>query len=346
MAAATRLGFLGCGYIGDFHAAMLADCGDQYVLAAAYDPDRERATAFADKWKTTAVDGVDEVVERSDAVFVCTWTSEHAALVDLLARRRRHVFCEKPLGFDADAAAAMASAVRGAGIVDMVGLILRTAPAMVALREMLAEQRTGRIMNIVFRDDQYIPIQGMYASDWRADRWRAGRGALLEHSIHDVDILEWLAGPIARVAAEQEFFHAIDGIEDSVAVTMRFASGACGVLSSVWHDVTSRPSQRRIEIFCERALFTVEGEFFGPLHWERSGAGGSEQGSLAGEELTAWLTQRGIETAWPEQRFLRAIRTATAGSPSFADAVRAHRVVDAIYRSADTDGAAVAVAAP
>lgn len=342
---AIRVGFLGCGYIGDFHAAMLADCGEEYDLTAAYDPDRGRTAAFADKWKTTACGSVEAVIERSDAVFVCTWTSEHAALVDLLAQRRRHVFCEKPLGFDAEGAAAMARAVRGAGVVDMVGLILRTAPAMLALREMLRDERSGRIMNIVFRDDQYIPIQGLYASDWRADRRRAGRGALLEHSIHDVDILEWLAGPIARVAAAQEFFHRIDGIEDSVAVALRFNSGACGVLSSVWHDVTSRPSQRRIEIFCERALYTLEGEFFGPLHWERSGAGGDEAGSMSGEELTAWLAQRGITTAWPEQRFLAAIRAGSAGSPCFADAVRAHQVVDAIYRSADTDGASVVVAA-
>lgn len=342
----TRVGFLGCGYIGDFHAGMLASCGESHVIEAAFDPDRQRAAAFAERWKTTAVSGVDEIIERCDAVFVCTWTSEHATLVDRLARSHRHVFCEKPLGFDATGAAAMAEAIRGAGIVDMVGLILRTSPVMHALREMLRDERSGRIMNIVFRDDQYIPIQGMYASSWRADRARAGRGALLEHSIHDVDILEWLAGPIERVAAEQAFFHGINGIEDSVGVVMRFASGACGVLSSVWHDVTSRPSQRRIEIFCERALYTVEGEFFGPLHWERSGAGGEERGTIAGEELTDWLTQRGIATAWPEQRFLAAIRSGVAGSPSFADALRAHQVVDAIYRSADANGQSVAVGAP
>ncbi len=342
----TRVGFLGCGYIGDFHAAMLANCGEAHVITAAYDPDQQRAASFAEKWKTAAVDGVDEVIERADAVFVCTWTSEHAALVDRLARNRRHVFCEKPLGFDADAAAAMIEATDDAGIVAMVGLILRTTPAMNALREMLREERSGRIMNIVLRDDQYIPIQGMYASDWRADRARAGRGAMLEHSIHDVDILEWLAGPITRVAAEQEFFHGIEGIEDSVSVLLRFACGASGTLSSVWHDVTTRPSQRRIEIFCERALYTVEGEFFGPLHWERSGVSGDDRGSLAGEDLTDWLRQRGIASEWPEQRFLAAIRAGTAGSPSFTDALRAHQLVDAVYRSADANGQSVAVAAP
>jgi predicted dehydrogenase len=335
MAEAIRIGFLGCGYIGDFHAAMLADCGEGHVIDAVFDPDGERAVKFAEKWRGTRVAGVDEVIDRSDAVFVCTWTSEHAELVRRAAARRRHVFCEKPLAFDAAAAAEMAETVRAAGVVAAVGLILRTAPAMLALREMLADPASGRIMNIVFRDDQYIPTQGLYASDWRADRGRAGSGALLEHSIHDVDILEWLAGPIVRVAAEQQFCHGIDGIEDSVSAVLRFASGACATLSSIWHDVLSRPSQRRIEVFCENALYTLEGEFFGPLRWERS----DEAGSLEGEALMQWLAARSIDVAWPEKRFLDAIRSGGLATPGFDDAVRAHRLVDAIYESAGRGGA-------
>lgn len=346
MTSEIRVGFLGCGYIGDFHAAMLASCSEAHVIEAVFDPDEKRAAAFAERWKTAAAKNADEVIERSDAVFVCTWTSAHGAMVDQIAARQRHIFCEKPLGFDASEAAAMIEVVRRAGIVDMVGLILRTTPAMQALREMLREESSGRIMNIVFRDDQYIPIQGLYASDWRADRRRAGRGTLLEHSIHDVDILEWLAGPIARVAAEEAFFHDLDDIEDSVSVLLRFASGASGTLSSVWHDVTTRPSQRRIEIFCERALYTLEGEWFGPLHWERSGGGGDDSGELSGDALNDWLARRDIRTAWPEQRFLEAIRGGTPASPGFADALRAHQVVDAIYRSAAAGGSSVVVATP
>lgn len=344
--AAIRVGFLGCGYIGDFHAAMLADCGEEHRVGAVFDPDAERATTFADKWRATPAADADEVIENSDAVFVCTWTGEHAEMVRRVAARRRHVFCEKPLAFDAVAAASMAATVREAGVVDAVGLILRTAPAMLALREMIADPASGRLMNIVFRDDQYIPTQGIYASDWRGDRHRAGSGALLEHSIHDVDVLEWLGGPIARVAAEQSFFHELDGIEDSVSAVLRYASGACATLSSVWHDVLSRPSQRRIEVFCERAFYTVEGEFFGPVRWQRSDGGGDDGGCLEGEELNRWLARRGIEIAWPETRFLRAIRNGGRASPSFAEAVRAHRVVDAIYQSARHGGASVAPPPP
>ncbi len=328
-----RVGFLGCGFIADVHAGLLATCGEPFSLVSAYDRDPQRSGAFAERWSTTAAASEAEVVDACDAVFVCTWTSEHAALVAQAAARGRHVFCEKPLAFDAGEAARMAGTVQDAGVVHMVGLILRAAPAMLALRAMVNEALSGRIMSIVFRDDQYIPIQGMYASDWRADPARAGRGVLLEHSIHDIDILEWLAGPIESVFARQEFFHEMNPIEDSVHALLTLRSGATATLATTWHDITSRPSQRRIEVFCENALYTLEGEWFGPLHWQRVIDGEQSEGSLEGDALTRWLRDRGIEQAWPESLFLRAIRDGGKASPDFGDAVRAHRIVDAIYRS-------------
>src|SRR3712207_8553561 len=51
----------------------------------------------------------------------------------------------------------------------------------------------------VFRDDQFFPNQGHYASTWRADVEVAGGGTLLEHSIHDLDVLRWLLGDAERV---------------------------------------------------------------------------------------------------------------------------------------------------
>ncbi len=67
-----------------------------------------------------------------------------------------------------------------------------------------------------------------------------------------------LVGPASTVSAQQAHFHGLDGIEDSVSALFRFDGGGSGSLSSVWHDVLSRPSQRRIEVFCEHALVTLE----------------------------------------------------------------------------------------
>lgn len=170
----------------------------------------------------------------------------------------------------------------------------------------------------------------------------------MEHSIHDLDLLEWLFGPVDSIGAQQSFFHGIDGIEDSVSALLRFSSGATGSLASIWHDVMSRPSQRRMEVFCERATVTLVSDDAGPVICQTSD--GEE--SVAGEEMVPWLAERGILTPSAESEFLRAVQVHLDGDvpgrlrPDVEDALRAHVLTDATYRSAAVGGDPVAVPHP
>ena len=141
------------------------------------------------------------MLDACDAVYICTWTAEHARLVEAACARGLAVFCEKPLAFDARGAEAMAATVERAGVVNQVGLVLRRSPAFFLLRALVRDPDAGRVMSVAFRDDQYIPVQGMYASTWRGDRALAGAGTMLEHAIHDVDLIEHCIGPVASVSA-------------------------------------------------------------------------------------------------------------------------------------------------
>ena len=343
----VRIGILGAGFIARYHAMQLRLADEPNEIVAVFDPDRQRAETFcADEGGAVATSAA-EVVERSDAVFVCTWTAAHAEGVRLVTDAGRALFCEKPLDTDLTGARAIVEVVERAGVVNMVGLVLRSSPALLAMREVLRDPDVGRVMNVVFRDDQYLPTQGMYASSWRGDADLAGSGTLLEHSIHDVDILEWLIGDVASVGALQSHVHGIEGIEDVVAVLARFAAGATASLSSIWHDVLSRPSQRRMEVFCERAVVTLEGEYFGPIRVQRS----EGETVLDGDDLVGWLVDRGIPLASAEQEFLVEVRRGIDGEPvsrlrpDVRDALRAHELVDAVYRSARDGGAVVEVPA-
>ncbi len=336
----VRVGFLGAGLIATYHSKSLRVSRADATWAGVYDPDGERAQAFARASGATACASEDEVLDGCDAVYVCTWTSEHPRLVADAAERGLAVFCEKPLAIDAAAAREMARTVEDAGITNQVGLVLRASPVFSLLRTLIEEERSGRVMSIVFRDDQFIPIQGMYGSTWRSDVAKAGAGALLEHSIHDIDIIESLVGPLDSVSARSAGFHAIEGIEDVVSATLSMAGGGVGSLVSVWHDVMERPSLRRVEVLCERAFFTVEGDWWGPLSWTRLGG---DTGTLEAEALVAETERRGIAMPSPDAAFVEAAAEHRPAFPDFAVAVRAHEVVDAIYRSCATGGSAVGV---
>jgi predicted dehydrogenase len=217
--------------------------------------------------------------------------------------------------------------------------VLRHSPAYLWARHLITDPQAGRVMTVVFRDDQFIPIQGHYGSTWRADPARAGAGTLIEHSIHDVDMLHFLVGPIVAVNARTAAFHGIDGIEDLAATTFRFDSGALGTLTSVWHDNLARPSLRRVEVFCERRHIVIDGDdWFGPVSWTDSDG---NAGSLDGSDLVAAAQPIRDGNGNPDGAFIDAIRDGVAAHPDLDVAVAAHRVVDAMYASALADGATV-----
>jgi predicted dehydrogenase len=331
-----RVGFLGAGLIATYHSKSLRVSGEAFERAGVYDPDPARAEAFARASGSTVCASEDEVLDGCDAVYICTWTSEHPRLVDAAVERGLAVFCEKPLATTLEGARRMQQAVEAAQVPNQVGLVLRRSPAFAMLRELAHAPEAGHVMTVVFRDDQYIPIRGMYASTWRGEVDKVGAGALLEHSIHDVDILEAVVGPVADVSARSAEFHGLAGIEDLVVATLGFENGAVGTLTSVWHDIDARGSLRRLEVFCERALFTLEGDWFGPLTWERDDG---TRGTLEGEELVAAAAALADDDRNPDGAFLRAVRDGRPCTPDFATAVRAHEVTEAIYASARAGGA-------
>lgn len=326
---------LGAGLIATYHSTRLREGQAPCRRAGVFDPDRGRAEAFASASGHTVCATEDEVLDGCDAVYVCTWTSEHPRQVAKAAERGIHVFCEKPLGTSLAAATSMTETVERAGIVNMVGLVLRRSPAFVLAQSLIADERAGPVMSVVVRDDQYIPIQGHYGSTWRADRALAGAGTLVEHSIHDVDLLRFLVGDIDTVATFTANHHGYDGVEDVATATIRFTGGALGTLTSVWHDNLARPSLRRIEVFCATRQVVVTGDdWYGPVTWTDSDG---TTGRLEGAQLVAaaapLLAEHGVNA---DVKFVRAVIDGRAVQPDFATALAAHRVVDAMYASAGT----------
>jgi predicted dehydrogenase len=346
----VEVGILGAGFIARYHAMQLALAREQEPnrIVAVHDPDRSRAEGFCATEGGRVVDRVDEVIDAADAVFVCSWTANHLDSVRAVVDAGLPVFCEKPLSTDLASARQLVEAVERARVPNMVGLVLRSSPALLALRELVRDPEVGRVISVVFRDDQYLPTQGMYGSTWRAEVAKAGSGVLLEHSIHDLDVLEWLFGEVDSVVAREANVHGLDGIEDSVSVLAGLRSGATASLVSVWHDVLSRPSQRRMEVFCERALLTLEGDVFGPVRRQDSDG----ELVLDGDELAAWLTERGVPLVSAEQQFLAAVRARADGAqvpaldPDVRHALRAHVLADAVYRSSRGGGLPVTVPPP
>ena len=353
------IGLIGCGFIGRFHSVAIRYLIKQGLidarLSATCDLDIERARSFAEKTGATLVTSDPaELIDSPDidVIYVCVPTAVHKELVLRAAGQGKHIFCEKPLATILADVEEMVVAARGARIRAAVGLILRHSPILNVLKSLTNDPSLGRLMAVIFRDDQFFPIQGHYASDWRKDRALSGAGTLLEHSIHDVDVLRWFGGDIKSVRGSTANFAGHDGVEDLATAHIEFVGGARAELISVWHNVTRRPSSRRVELFYENAYFHVENDFSGPISFQKH----NEAPVTIGEDE---VTKRYLDLmGLPERAFQEALRysledyfflsAVERGEPSFPDfalAREAHRAVEAIYRSAAHGGKVVCLGA-
>jgi len=343
------IGIVGAGLIGTMHSIGLRGLIERNVLpirlAHAVDIDPGKAETFKNVfgYEKASADPESLIKDKAvDAVYVCTPTSEHFDLVMAAAAEKKHIFCEKPLAFTAAEAGQMRDKVVEAGVIHQVGLVLRGGPVWNVLRYEVREKNTGFPITFTFRDDQCFPVKGLHASAWRKDPAKAGHGTIIEHSIHDLDLIEWIFGPVTSIRAHMDSRFGHTDIEDLARVDMELESGMTGTLISVWHNVLNRHSNRRVEVFHERVFHTIESEYIGPIH-RTEGEGNAEV--IPAEEVNKKFWEiRGIEDpvereislmfgGYEDYLFCRSIIENKSADPDFNIAVKAHKLVDACYES-------------
>jgi predicted dehydrogenase len=348
-----RVGLAGAGLIGGVHSSVLQQLAAvpelPIELVAVADPAAPAREAFRSRFGyREGFADARELVARAevDALFVCTPTAHHAEIVHAAAERGLHLFCEKPLAMSWAEGLAMVEAVERAGVHAQIGLVLRFSAVYSCVRELLAEPAGGRLVAAVLRDDQCFPIRGLHGTSWRADRAQTAGGTLIEHGVHDLDLVAWMLGPIARLRAWQRNLAGHPGVEDYVAVELELASGLQVQLVNVWHDMAGRSSNRRLEVFRERAFVATEHDVLaGPVVVQR-GDGGEQ--TLATEEVVDRFVARqdrpiaplrsgyGIAYGVQVLEFVRALLDDRPPEPGIRAGLEAQRLAEAVYHAART----------
>ncbi|NUP03375.1 MAG: Gfo/Idh/MocA family oxidoreductase [Nonomuraea sp.] len=203
-----RVGLLGLGRIGMFHAATLSTLVDDLVVS---DVDRVRAEEVAGRLGARVGDPFE-----ADAVVIATPTSAHAEGLLRACAAGVPAFCEKPAAPTVAETVRVAEAVERAGISVHIGFQRRFDAGYRAAREALRAGELGELHRVHLLTGDPAPPPAAYVAQ--------SGGIFRDCHIHDFDILRWVTGheadTVYAIGANrgESFFAEAEDVDNSAAL--------------------------------------------------------------------------------------------------------------------------------
>ena len=253
----VRLGIIGMGNIGKYHAEYLSNKKvSRCELVAVCD-----AVAPLDRYKPlkTFTDG--EALIKSgevDAVIIATPHFQHTTLGIAALNAGVHAMVEKPISsHKADAERLIAASQKNPKVVFGGMFQMRTEPRYKKVQKLIQSGDLGQVVRVNWINTDWYRTEAYYASGgWRATWKGEGGGVLLNQCLHNLDTMQWLVGMPKRVRGFCQLgrFHQIE-VEDNVTAYLEWANGATGVFVS---STGEAPGTNRFEIVGTRGTLVME----------------------------------------------------------------------------------------
>jgi len=229
---------------------------DHADLVAVFDIDAEVNNAVAEKFRTKAVNSIQELITSDiDVVYIASPASIHLEHAIACAKGKKHVFCEKPLGMTVDEAEKMIEVCKEEGVLLGTGLMMRFMAQHQAALQMINDGRLGKpVFGRAQLSCWYPPIEGA----WRQDPETGGGGSLMDMGSHCIDLLEMFFGKLKSVSCHiNNSVHAYKS-EDSAIVSLCFENGALATVDSFF-CIPDNSSKNILELYGSKGSILAKG---------------------------------------------------------------------------------------
>jgi UDP-N-acetyl-2-amino-2-deoxyglucuronate dehydrogenase len=236
--------------IAEFHAKAI-QAMESAKLVGIYCRDLKKAKSISSTYPCQVYSDLDEFLANKDLdiVTIATPSGAHLDAIIQAAKAGKHIICEKPLEisperiFEAEKIARENEVTLG-GIFNR-----RFNPAVKALKKAVDNQRFG-IISLCEVQVKWFRDQAYYDSAaWRGTWQLDGGGALMNQSIHTIDLLIHFMGIPKRLSASiGTLTHENIEVEDTAVAILEFENGAKGVIqgsTSTW-STDGRPAEIQI----------------------------------------------------------------------------------------------------
>ena len=328
----VKVGVIGLG-MGSAHLKCYSECQGAEIVAicdldeAKLDSTREhypQAATFTDYERMLAMPGLD-------AVSVALPNFLHAPVTIAALKAGKHVLCEKPMAMNAAEAQEMKSVAEKEGKILMMHFNMRYGPLGHSLKPLVDAGMLGEVYHVV---TYYIRRDGYPKRGWFGQKDKSGGGPLVDLGVHRLDLAMWLMGHPKPVSVSGQTYEllarrktagpdAAFDCEDSAAAFVRFENGCTLYLMATWDALLQQPSELGMRMYgTEGSIFEKGGE---PVLCRKEG------GCYTVSSIVPPQVQRTCQ-----DEFVSCILDGKAPSASAEHGVVVQKILDAIYKSAET----------
>ncbi len=241
----TRVAIVGTGRWGWQHARVFAAHPD-VELCAVCGRDAGRARTRAEEFGVSAYTSIAEMLtrERPDLVSLSLPNQDHYTASLEVIRAGVALLVEKPLVFDLAEADSLLAEADARSLFFAINFNHRYAKPVQMARKAITDGRLGTQTFATWR----------FGGEGDSDHMHAN---LIETQCHGFDQLEFLCGPIATLQAEMTGIAGKRGLT-TVAIALRFASGAVGSLVGSYDSSYAYPGTHRVEVNGDLGRLVIE----------------------------------------------------------------------------------------
>lgn len=219
-------------------ANVLADAygrSDEVELVTCFSRSQDKREGFAARHGCASDASYQALLARDDvdAVVVTVPNDHHADVIEQAVAAGKHAFVEKPIAVTLEDASRIERAVDEAGVVFACGHSARRLGGLRAIKQMMDSGEIGEVsvVEAVFANERGLQIE---AGNWRGDPAKAPGGPLTQLGVHQLDNLQYLLGPVSRVATFGKPMYTRVA-NDTVNVTvLEFERGPMAYLGTNW----------------------------------------------------------------------------------------------------------------
>lgn len=228
-----RIGIMGLGRIGAFHAETLAglDAVDSLVVT---DPVAAATATAAERFGATAVDSPEAVFAAGvDGVVIAAATDAHPELILAAAKAGVPVFCEKPVARGVTESLEVLRAVADGGVEVHIGYNRRFDAGCVAARAAVVSGELGPLHTVRSTTLDPAPPPAAYVA--------TSGGIFRDCAVHDFDIVRWVTGrEVTEVYATggnrgADYIRAAGDV-DTASALLTLDDGTIAVISNSRHN--------------------------------------------------------------------------------------------------------------